>query len=479
MILGFLIKLFGVRLFMLKVFSILCFCLAIFFVFKAFEKRIPYIILIPSLLLTSINFPYLMYASLTYTETFSLMVFGVCFLFIFPILDKLQDEQRTLRENLLPIILTGLLVFIMMITRNVALAAIGVVMLFLLYRGRYLAAIGSVFSFGIFYLTYKTILKYVWKIDGSQFASQGKLMFQKDAYQPQLGNETLWGFVMRFWENCQIYISSRFYYVLGMREEMTPNILSLTLFSIGLILWSMLLMHKRKQYYLLFTTLFFCVLLGTTFITLHTSWGQTRLIMIFLPFILFSVFYIFYCYGTQFTFLQVIYPFVFFILFFTSFSVTLREAKNRLPVFIENITGDPTYGYTPDWQNYIKMSKWCAENLPNENIAVRKAPMSFVFSNGKEFYPIYSTPTENADSLLMPLSASKVGYIMLPELRLDPSRYIENQFIGTMHRYAGYIAQRYGDGAFTFIHREGEQEKSILYKINYNYIDSVKAIMPK
>ena len=79
MVLGVLIKLIGVKLFLLKLFSVVCFCAAIFFVFKAFEKRIPYILLIPSLLLTVINFPYLMYASLTYTETFSLMVFGICF----------------------------------------------------------------------------------------------------------------------------------------------------------------------------------------------------------------------------------------------------------------------------------------------------------------------------------------------------------------------------------------------------------------
>src|SRR5690242_5357297 len=43
MFLGVLIKIIGVRLFWLKLFSVLFFALGITFVFKAFEKRIPYI----------------------------------------------------------------------------------------------------------------------------------------------------------------------------------------------------------------------------------------------------------------------------------------------------------------------------------------------------------------------------------------------------------------------------------------------------
>lgn len=477
MVLGILIKIIGVHLFPLKLFSLICFCLAIYFVFKAFERRIPYIVLIPALLLTAINFPYLMYASLTYTETFSLMVFGICFIILFRIFDRMDSESYEWKNNIPQFIAIGGLVFLMMLTRNVALAAVGVVALFFIYRKKYIEAGASIAGFAIFFMLYRLALKFIWKIDGSQFAAQSKLMFQKDAYQPQLGNENLWGFVVRFWENCQIYISSRFFYVLGFREEMSPNNLGLTLFMIALVVWSLVLMHKRKQYYLLFTTLFYSVLLATTFISLHTSWGQTRLIMIFLPFILFSIFYIFYYYGQQFSFLQVVYPFVFFILFFVSISVTFKEAKDRFPVFVENMQGDPTFGYTPDWQNYIKMTKWCAQNLPKENIAVRKAPMSFIFSNGKEFHPIYSTPTDNPDSLLMPLQQDKVTYIMLPKLRLDPSRYIEGQFIGTMHRYVYYIQQKYPE-AFEFVHVEGDGtgEESVLYKINYSYIDSVKAL---
>lgn len=472
MLLGLVIKVIGVKLFWLKLLSVLFFALAIYFIFKAYEKRIPYIILIPALLLTAINFQFLMYASLTYTETFSLMVFGICFWILFKQFDKFEQSDYVFTKNIPSFLLIGFLFFWMMLTRNVALAAIGILALFFIYRKQYKEAVAAVVGFGIFYALYKLALKFIWKLDGSQFVAQSKLMFQKDAYQPQLGSETFSGFIQRFIENCQIYISSRFYFVLGFREEMSSNIAPLTVISIGIIVWSLVLMHRNKQYILFFTTLFFGGLLATTFISLHTSWGQTRLIMLFLPFILFSVFYLLYCYGKQFSYLQIVFPLVFFILFFKSFSTTISEAKNKFPVFMENMTGDPTYGYTPDWQNYIKMTKWCAINLPNENIAVRKAPMSFIFSEGKEFYPIYNTPTENPDSLLMPLIKANVNYIMLPKLRLDPNRYLEGQFIGTMHRYVYYIQQKYPN-AFEFVHQEGTLEDAQLYKIRYNYIDSL------
>lgn len=473
MILGLLIKIFGVKLLVLKLFSVVFFVAAIYVIFRAFENRIPYVVLIPSLLLTAINFPFLMYASLTYTETFSLLVFGACLWWLFRFFESTEKEGYQVNQQLPQFLIIGFLFFWMMITRNVALAAIGILAVFFIYRKRFAEAAASVVSFGIFYLLYRLTLKYIWKIDGSQFASQGKLMFQKDAYQPQLGNETMWGFVIRFWENCQIYISSRFYYVLGFREEMSPNSIALTLITIGILLWSLVLMHKKKQYTLIFTTLFYAGLLAVTFVSLHTSWGQTRLIMLFLPFMLFTFFYLIYYYSVQLEILQYLYLVVVLILFLKSFTLTAMQAKERFPVFTENIGGDATFGYTPDWQNYIKMTKWCAENLPKENIAVRKAPMSFIFSEGKEFYPIYNTPTENPDSLLIPLRSAKVNYIMPAELRANPATYIEGQIIGTVHRYMYYVMTKYPD-AFEFVHQEGDLEKAQLYRIKWNYIDSIQ-----
>lgn len=489
-LLGIFIKIFGVNLILLKSFSILFFTLGLWFLFKAFRNRIPYMILIPSLLLTSINFPFLMYASLTYSECLYLLIIGLCFYLNFKAFDKIFTENISLKDKIIPSVIIGSTTFLFLITRNIAVVAVVPIVLFLLFRKRFLetSIVSAIFIFWYFF--YRLLVKIIWHVDQSQYEGQ-KLIFQKDAYNPQAGMETTTGYITRLIENAQIYIGQRLMYVLGFKEEISSqaqtvagkaaeingtNQLIVFLF-VGVILTSMYYMHKNKQYILLFSTLFFSCILGANFIALQTSWGQTRFIMIYLPLILMAVFYLIYQFGKTISFTQYLLPFVVFILLISSLKLTLKNAAERFPIFLENIKGDPSFGYTTDWQNYINMTRWCAQNLPNETkqIAVRKAPMSFIFSSGKEFYPIYNTPTENADSLLMPLRASKVNYIMPSELRLDPNRYIENQFIGTIHRYMYYIAQKYPN-AFQLIHEEGSLEKAQLYRIDWQYIDSVYSI---
>ncbi|HNL84077.1 MAG TPA: hypothetical protein PKO18_02495 [Chitinophagales bacterium] len=476
-VLSFLIRIFGVNLIALKMFSILFFALGIYFFFKAFRTRIPYIILIPALFIVVINFPFLMYASLTYAETFSLFIMGLTFYYLFKIFDKLKSESLTITDKIPMYLAIGGLVFLQMMTRNVALIFIGIVFLYFVYQKKIIDAIGSVLAFGTYYFIYKLVLKFIWKLDGSQFEAQSRLMFQKDAYNASLGKENFSGFIDRFFTNAQIYISSRFMYVLGFREEMSPNNLILTLVGVGLIAWAFILMWRKKQDLLMFTSLYFISFLAVTFLTLHTSWGQTRLIMIYLPLILFSLFYILYYYGSINSMLQFILPLFVVVLFFSGISATSKKIANRLPIFIDNMTDNPYAGYTSDWMNYIAMSKWCGENIPKEDyIACRKPPMSFVFSSGRKFYGIYNVPAQDADSLLTPLKQQKVTHIFTSELRLDPDRYIENQYINTVQRYMYNIVQKYPN-AFEFMHREGDIEKSDLYKINWTYIDSLKSAM--
>jgi len=497
-LLGVFIKIFGVNLILLKSVSILFFTLGLWFLFKAFRNRIPYLILIPSLLLTAVNFPFLMYASLTYSECLYLLMIGLCFYLNFNAFDKIFAEDATLKDKILPSIIIGSTTFLFLITRNIAVVAIVPIVLFLLYRKKFPEAGITSVIFVFWYFFYRLLVKIIWHVDQSQYEGQ-KLIFQKDAYNPQAGMETTGGYIIRLIDNAQIYIGQRFMYVLGFKEEISTqaqtvagkaaeinstNKLLVFLF-VGIILTSMYYMHKNKQYVLFFSTLFFSCILGANFIAAQTSWGQTRFIMIYLPLILMAAFYLIYQLGNTFSFTQYALPFVIFILLISSLRLTLLNVSERFPIFIENIKGDPSFGYTTDWQNYINMTRWCAQNLPNEtkHIAVRKAPMSFIFSGGKEFYPIYSTPTSNPDSLLMPFIYNDttkhvidtVKYIMPSELRLDPNRYIENQFIGTIHRYMYYVTQKYPN-AFQLIHQEGDLEVAQLYKIDWNYIDSVKIV---
>ena len=156
-------------------------------------------------------------------------------------------------------------------------------------------------------------------------------------------------------------------------------------------------------------------------------------------------------------------------MFISSFS---RGIKN-LPIVAKNLKGDIYFGYTPDWQNYLKISAWCADSLPQTAlIACRKAPMSFVYGKGKHFYPIYSviakdkeTNQSNPDSALAIFKRNKVTHILLANLRIDPTKNT-GDIITTVHNIAYPIAQKYPD-KLVLVKRIGESEEASLYEIKY------------
>ena len=164
MLLGLIIKIFGVKMIVLKSFSILFFCLGIYLLYKAFFKRIPSVILFPALLLTSVNFPFLMYASLTYTECLYLTVIGLSFVILFKCFDIIFS-QASFTVQLIPAILgISFSVFLFVLTRNIALIAIVPVFLYLVYRKRIPEAVLSILGTGVFYFIYKFLIKIIWKI---------------------------------------------------------------------------------------------------------------------------------------------------------------------------------------------------------------------------------------------------------------------------------------------------------------------------
>ena len=156
-------------------------------------------------------------------------------------------------------------------------------------------------------------------------------------------------------------------------------------------------------------------------------------------------------------------------MFISSFS---RGVKN-IPIVTKNLKGDIYYGYTPDWQNYLKISAWCADSLPQTSlIACRKAPMSFVYGKGKHFFPVYSvfgrdpnTNQSNPDSALAILKRNHVTHILLASLRIDPSKNT-GEIINTLHNIAYPIAQKYPD-KLRLVKTIGEVEEASLYEIKY------------
>lgn len=474
MILGLFIAVFGSNLLVLKLLSTFFFFISLYWVYKAFRGRIPYLVIFGSLVITATNAMFVMHASLTYTECFYAGIQAL-FLWIFlKLTDQVEDGKFVQHWKIW--LIYGMAVLVMYMSRNVAVAVFFAVLAFFLIRKQWVNAVLSVIIPAVLVLLWEFAKRLIWGDEVNQFGSQSKIMMRKELFNPADPNNTpatFWDFVVRFWENTEIYFSARFWELLGFRNENSKPDTALTLFTLMLMLPGLVFAIIRKNKAVLISVLYFGALCGVTFVALHTSWGQSRLVMIYFPFIFFTLFYGLYeLFQTKalkgFSFFL---PVIWLIFILPNLVNALKRIPENIPVLSKNLSGDEFYGYTPDWINFFRASRYSSRELPEGSyVASRRAPMSFIYGDFKDFYPVYSVPSDNADTLLARFKENKVTHVLLAELRINPKRYIPERYINTLHRYVAIIAVKYPE-VFKLVHTEGKQEKSEIYEIRYEYAE--------
>ena len=399
------IAIFGVKLVLLKMFSILFFLLGIFLYYKAFRGRIENLVLFPALFLTALNSLFLFYAGQTYTETFTLFMSGLFFCVLFK-LDDVTEIGANIKENWSKFLIIGLLAYLLLLARNVAIVIPLVMLIYFLFQKKWFTGLLSLCSFGLFFALYNGVIKPLcWGHLNlsSQYLGQGNVMMQKNPYNPGLGNEDFHGFVVRFIENAKLY-STQLFDMTGLKSgAVAPYnytfIAILLAFALAALIFSII----RKNRYIWLVLLYVSAFLAASFISLATSWGQARLIMIYLPLIAIFVFYAFYAFLRikNMRWLQWIYPVLMVLFLLINIKKDLGEMVTTVPTLTQNLAGNKYYGFTPDWVNYFKASEWAADSLSKEAvIACRKASMSFIYTNGRSFYGINSVPSTMPDSAL-------------------------------------------------------------------------------
>lgn len=469
------IKIFGLNLAILKGFSVVFYLLTIYFVYKSFRNRIPYLVMFFGIIIFATNHYYLSFASLTYTECFFSMVQAIFLSAFFKLLDKINNNDFDLKQNWKYWLWMGFWMWFILTTKSISIFSIAAVIFYFIIEKQWKGIPLTLISLAIFWVPWEISKRILWKgIETNQYSNQGKGIMVVGS-NPEGQMETISGYFHRFFENTEIYLSARLWEILGFLPENAPNVRSLTIFTILSISVGLYFAFKNKNKVLLFTILYYGALLAGTFVVLQTFWGQARLVLVYLPFILFTAFYGIYSILEKgaLKYLQPIIFLLFFILFFKGMDITFQKAIKNRPIVSKNLKGDKLAGYTPDYVNYFKMSEYCADSLPKESmVAVRKAPMSFIYGKGKDFWSVYSVPTTNADTLLMEWKKGNVSHVILAPIRTDPSYYNPESYVNTVHRYVATIEQAY-PGTFELIKTIGDQEASTLYKINYP-VDTTK-----
>src|SRR5581483_34048 len=125
-------------------------------------------------------------------------------------------------------------------------------------------------------------------------AERGTLLL-KDQYHPDQGYENMSGLISRFKGNMLLYLSKRFFQVIGFRsEDAITTSKFLAFVFIAFALFALYRAFKSKNNYVIIITLYVGVMMASTFFAVQTSIDQPRFVMVYLPFILIIFLFSFY-----------------------------------------------------------------------------------------------------------------------------------------------------------------------------------------
>lgn len=420
--LSFWLAIFGVKLVLFKIFSFLFIIGHLVIFYYAFRNRVSSTLLVIVLLFTSFNGHLLYFASQTYSEAMFLLLQSLSLFFFLRVWEKIENNDTPYMKYWPSWLALGLCIFLIGITRMIGYSMLAAVLVFLLLQKKYLATLYSFGSFMVFYLPYAVYKKVVW--GGASSANRIEMILYKNIYNKAQGTEDFAGMVTRFIENAKIYLSRHFPTILGLKDPTnTDTSLFLALILIALFILSLVLVFKKHKV-MLFVALYLGAAIAGTFITLQQTWGQQRMILVYVPLIL-LLFSVALVQISQFKNLKIISILVllFFVFVgFKSFGYTLKRANDNSKILAKNMRGNKYYGFTPDWINFLKLSEMCGEKMPEDVVvASRKPSMSFIYGKGKDFYGIYRIPAtvpdtiikraqENSDTLLF-LSLNEIDKI--------------------------------------------------------------------
>jgi hypothetical protein len=396
------VGLFGIKLFLLKSLSAIFIIASLWLFYKSFRHTVPPIILLPTLFLVSINPHVLFFASYTYSEPLFMLLQALFFyLFLQPSSSRKAagekaDHHRACspKKDLIRHLLIILVVMGMGLTRTIGFCVVGAAALYLIIESRWkdllYTCVIFILIFGIFSVTKPLI----WPNASSVQSFESLLA--KNPYNLAQGQEDLPGLIQRFTANSDGYLSSFLYKYLGFRSSAdapAEPLPLLTLFTYVLFFVSLIAVF-RKNRALLFTGLYVGILLFASFILLNQIWMQDRILMIYYPYIL-----IFLLGGLYYLLeskslkkLTFLYPVVLAALLIGTGLHAKTKISEHIPTLQQNLAGNDLYGLTPDWENFIKMTRWATDHLDKNAVIIsRKPSMSYVYT-GRLFHGMHSVP---------------------------------------------------------------------------------------
>lgn len=473
----------GNGLFALKATSLVLITVSQIVFYFALRRKINIILLLGVMALMSINSWLLYYASQTYSEALFIVIE---YLFLAAALRFEKRDSQSIAQQVIASLPTAATIVTAFLVRTVG-AVLGVAaIVFLLVQKKYRKAIVLLCSWLALTATWYGVRQMVWGSEAESGSVQLESLLQKHPYQAEEGQETLGGFVVRFAENSNLYLSKHLMKISGFRKAESRETSTATTLLLYALFGCGVFRAWRRNRAILLLAITAATAMGATFLILQTLWDQYRLIVPYIALcyivILYGVYHILWLISKKNAAIGV--ALLGLLSGLMSFSLTAKTVDT--PTLRKNLDGDPLYGYTTDWYNYLSMCTYASQNLPDTAyVAVRKPNMARLYGGGRKFYGIYRYDTTDPDQLIDNLRNRGVTHMIIASLRRDPANP-GNGVINTLHYYISYISEKYPaafrlevsmgakGGTEGTIYSDAQYEPAYLLAINYDYIDQMR-----
>ncbi len=461
-VLGVFIGIFGVNITALKLVSFVFMLLQMVFLFLALRRRVPQLILFFLLLFVATNSWLLYYSSQTFTEALFMCLQALALFVTFKLLDS-EEENTGLKKNYRIWIAMGFMMLILSLCKSVAIVCFIPILVYFALKRKWIPAALSFASFLSWKIIYEVCMRVFYKApDIGQF----RQILLKDLYQPAHGYETMPGLITRVTENLHTYLSMHLLRMLGIENEDYYAVSAPLAYLVALLLISCTVYLYKKNKYIFFIAVYSLVLYAGIFFGIQASNMQSRLIIILLPLTYLVLISAGYYVSRSYRKPGIAIILFFVVLMFVQLKDTITMSEQNLPLLKRNLKGDMCYGFTPDWVNYLTLSRWCADNLPeNSLVACRKGSMSFVYGRGKRFYEINVADVTDADSVLTEMKQAGVTHFILAGLRAHPEAN-DGHFMNTLNRKFFNVHKKYPE-KIKLVNKIGTEEAASLYEIVY------------
>ncbi len=463
---GGIIAVVGVNLIVLKFFSLLCLLIHQWFTFRVFKNYLSPFALFTAMLLISSSSAIIYFGSATYNEAFYLCIQSIFIFHFEKSFLRNPKEGLDLKRDFKKLLLSGFLLFLLTITKNIGIVAVMAVAIYFLITKNWKGALFVVGAAAIFMLSFNIVKSTAWEVKETQISNQGSTLLLKNPYKPDMGNEDAYGFWLRMVQNSKSYLGYHFINIFGVskKDNYRGNTFA-TLLIYGLFIVGLITFFKRSKFWL-FIGVFIGVSYGATFLALQTYWNQERLIIAFTPLLLiFLLNTLYHVFAIKTNKYQSVFIAIASILLFANLIKTFSKIPEQTKVISKYMDGDIYYGFSEDWVNYLKMTKWTKSNLPNETyVACRKPGMAFIYSGGKDFYGIWKVTSNDPKVLYEKLKDAGVTHVIMANIRIN-AKDQNSRIINTVRRYLGFINDAY-PGKLKLVHQTGKNWPAYLYKLD-------------